>query len=1173
MLTNKKTSIRLLALVLALMMAIAVFAGCSKADDEARKKAEDAEKAADEAKKTADSLAKVAQDLADKLAAAEKAAKDAKAAADSAKAAADAAQSGVDHWHDGTTTAPSGTKPIGEGEFTSITETVKANYLKQFTELKNKFLITRADWYTLSNYDVLAKVFEDASYELYRLTTVDGVEQLLAETETKANAVPNIVSDAAKVQAMIAAFGDVPATLFTTNKDKVEAARAAFDKWVNDYSIRFFTKNGFVFVTDAKNNIKIPATGERKIVDFARKLTDNQVYINVNENTNSLLYAEAKIAALLSYASDAIREEMVAQLMISGGKTRAAAEAVVDVLFDENATNVQMNNALDQYNIVKKLVEKTAPTYKECKNNAQLIEDCYEVYRIFYNANGGDDTPISYKDSKGNVLLTGEQFVKLYVLCLYDGELTEYENMVFDYINTKIVPFFLNKGNASEIKTLTGWNTLALASGSPTFGYDANDYMNVLSIADSTRFTFAVEEDRIDVYDNNVLSSSIKVDGIKIQRDLNRVVAAANAKVLALDYSTDFKGKKSLNDAYIEIDQIITKAIVDLAQVYYNDVISLFLEVGADSVLDSIKNVYANTNGTAPTGYSYTNKANVNADAAYYKADNDFYLQAEALLTAAKKALTSVEFKSYDDLNKIENKKNRVYNISEQKLFDVTNDANGCIASIALHIYDSTNADDKGSSFETILKYAFASMNSGMLDFYKTLLKVELADDVHQTAIEYAKRLDNLVGIAKDNDASKGFDVPSALITDFGASYKAVVGNDNYKVNTVYQNLVAARNTARTDILSVKLLNDDGSFAIDKETYAAMNSDGKAWYTENKNLSTFGMTTTAKNNVAVQVVVDPEVVAEYVIISKFAAGADAVVLKFCDATRAIIKSSLNADLTFYGEKYFGDLDHVKLEADMKAYIEFLNSLTDFAGIGAGFKTASFSLKNQALDSTASGTTVVMKKNGNNYSYVAHVDTMDKNADEITGLTSTDATAWYTLTKGNLTTYFSIKNGTVVSDGLKLVKQLSYKKDMLKQGDDTVTVQLVNNYSPIDTIYKTFTGTVKDGKFTVNPVPAYALGTQHTALYLSELAKVKERVINKVTAVDLINSGVKAGKTPAEAYTAALAALDKIMAQTTNTVSDGQKAAKSVDDYSFYIAWARYYTDDPALAYDWTKYKG
>ncbi len=1171
MLTNKKTSIRLLALVLALMMAIAVLAGCSRADDEARKKAEDAEKAADEAKKTADSLAKVAQDLADKLSAAEKAAKDAQAAADSAKAAADAAQSGVDHYHDGTTT-PSGTDPIGKEEYTSITAVVKENYLKQFTELKNKFLISRADWYTLSNYDVLAKVFEDASYELYRLTTVDGVEQLLAETETKANAVPNIVNDAAKVQALIAAFGDVPATLFTTNKDKVEAARAAFDQWVNDYAIRFFTKNGFVFVTDAKNNIKISATGERKIVDFARKLTDNQVYINVNENTNSLLYAEAKIAALLSYASDAIYEEMVAQLMISGGKTRGDAEAIVDVLFDENATNVQMNNALDQYNVVKKLVEKTAPTYKECKNNAQLIEDCYEIYRIFYNANGGDDTPISYVDNKGNTLLTGEQFVKLYVLCLYDGELTEYENMVFDYVNTQIVPFFLNQSNASAIKTGTSWNYLALASGAVTLGYDSSDYYTVLGVDDSTLRTFAVEDDRIDIYTNGAVTGSIKVDGIKIQRDLNRVVAAANAKVLALDYSTDFKGRKSLNDAYIEIDQIITKAIVELTQVYYNDVVALVLENDADTDLDAFKNAYANNNGTAVTGYSYTKKANVNADAVYYKADNDFYLQAEAILTAAKKALLAVEFKSYDDLNKIENKKSGVYNISEQKLFDVALDSNGCIASISLHVYSATDPDDKGSAFETILKYAYSSMNSGIATYEKASHKVDLAANVHDTAVTYAKKLDDLVGIAKDNDATKGFDVASALINDFGDSYKEVVGASNYNVNTVYQNLVAARNTARTDILSVKLLNDDGSFAIDKETYAAKDSSGKAWYAKNQN--TLDMTTTATNNVAVQVVVDPQIVAEHVLIGKFAAGADAVILKFCDATRATIKSSLNSDLTFYGQKYFGDLDYVKLEADMKAYIEYLNSLTDFAGVGANFKTSTFSKKNQALDGTASDTVVVMKQNGTNYSYVAHVATMAKNADAITGLTSTESTAWYTLTHGNLTTYFSIKNGTVVSEGLKLVKQLSYKKDMLKQGDDAVTVELSTvSFKPIDTIYKTFTGTVKDGKFTVNPDPAYALGTQHTALYLSELAKVKDRVINKVTAVDLINSGVKSGKTPAEAYTAALKTLEAIMNQTTNTASDSLKAANSVDDYSFYIAWARYYTDDPALAYDWTAYKG
>lgn len=1170
MLTNKKTSIRLLALALALMMAVAVFAGCSSADEEARAKAEAAESAAqaaaDEAKKTADSLAKVAQDLADKLAAAEKAAEDAKNAADEAKKDAAAAKDSVSHFHDGVTTpAPVETaKPIEQAEFTGITETVKENYLKQFTEMKNKYLITRADWYTVANYSALAKVLEDASYELYRLTTVEGVEQLLAETETKANAVPSIVNEAAKVQALIAAFGDVPATLFTTNKDKVEAARAAFDKWVNDYSIRFFVKNGFTFVTDAKGNNDISATGERKIVDFARKLTDNAVYINVNENTNSLLYAEAKIAALLSYASDAIRGEMIAQLMINGGKTEAQAEAIVDVLFDENATSVEMNNALDQYKVVKALVDKTAPTYSECKANAALIEECYEIYRIFYNANGGDDTPISYTDSKGNVLLTGEQFVKLYVLCLYDGELTEYENMAFEKINNEIVPIFMNVGNTSAVKAIK------FTVGVKAPAYDSNDYMTINGVDNTRYMTFAVEENGIVVYDQTSAEVvTIVADGIKIERALNRVVANANAKVLALDYSTDFKGKKSLTDAYVEIDQIIIKAIIEMTQVYYDNVVAPFVQKTTDANVDIFREIYANTNGTAPTGYSYTAKTTHSRypSAAYYKADNDFFLQAEAILTAAGKALAAVDFKSYEDLNKIEDKKNNIKNISDQKLFDVTNDAQGCIDSIALH----TTGND--SALNTILAYAIKSMDKNILDYAKTMYKVTLAMDVHETAIMYAQKIDDLVGIAKENDATKGWDKDSKLITDFGASYSKVVGPSNYKVNDVYQNLVAARDAARADILAVKLLNDDGSFAIDKETYAAKDAKGKAVYTKKADYAAT-LSDKSADGAALQVVVDPEIVAENIMISKFAAGADAVILKFCDATRATIKSSLTADLTFYGQKYFGDLDHVKLEADMKAYIEYLTSLTDFAGVGSNFKTSTFSKKGQAVSSLA-GYTVVTKGTSSNYSHVAHVAAMVEDVADITGLTSsTKATAWYNLTKGNLETYFGIKNGTVVSEGLKLVKQLSYKKDILMSADSTVTVELdTNTYEPIEVIYKKYTGTVKDGAFTVAPVPAYALGTQRTALYLSELAKVKAKVIDKVAAVNLLDSGVKAGKTPAEAYAAALKSLDATMAQTTVTTSDSKAAANSKDDYSFYIAWARFYTDDPTQAYDWTAYKG
>lgn len=1162
MLTNKKTSIRLFALVLALLMTVAVFAGCKdqKALDEAaqaKKDAENAQKAADEAKKAADSLAEAAKTLAEQLEAAQKAAEQAKKDAEQAQKDANAAQSSVDHFHDGTTAPAETQKPIIEDEFDGITDKVSEKALKQFTELKNRFLITREDWYTADNYVALSKIFEEASYELYRLTTAEGVDQLIADTETKANAVPNIVSDAAKVQALIDAFGDVPATLFTTDSAKVEAARAAFDKWVNDYATRFFAKNGFVFVTDAKNNIEVSKTGERKIVDFARKLTNNQVYINVNENTNSLLYAEAKIAALLSYAKDAIYNEMVAQLMISNGKTEAEAKAIADVLFDENATSVEMNKALEQYNVVKKLVEKTAPTYAECKTNANLIEECYNEYKIFFNANGGDDTPISKDDGKGNVLLTGEQFVKLYVLCLYDGELTDYENLVFDYVNGKIIPMFMDVNPK-----------LAISSGGPVTGYDSNDYFTLLGTDGSTVVTFSVEPDRINIYANGSVVDYVLADGNKIERDFKRVVGIANAKVLALDYSTDFKGKKSLADAYTEIGQIITQAIVDLTQVYYDDVISVAYGYMFNGYEEALKDMYANNNGTAVT--LYTEKASRYADSAYYKADNDFYLQASALVDAAIKQAKSFQLKTYEDLNKIEDKKNNIKNISEQKLFNVVNDANGCISDITLY----TGAKD--AALDTILDAFYKSLNDSYLGFMREVVKVGMAMEVHETAVEYAMKLDDLVGIAKDNDASKGFDVASKLLADFGASYEKVIGPDNYKVNNVYQSIKTARDTARAEILSIKLLNDDGSYAIDKETYAAKDSKGKAWYTENKDFTgPFVMTTQSKNNVAVQVVVDPWIVAEHIAINKFAAGADAVVLKFCDAIRATIKTSLNSDLEFYGSKYFGDLDHVKLEADMKAYIDYLTTLTEFAGVGSNFKTASFSLKDQALDKNATGTEVVTKKNGSNYSYVLHVDTMDKNIDDITGLTtSTNDKAWYNMTSGNLTTFFSIKTGTVVSDGLKLVKDLSYKKDYLRNGDSAVVVDLNgNDYQPISVVYAKYTGTVKDGKFVVNPDPAYVLGTQRTALYLSNLAKVKDAIVNKVAAVNLLDSGVKSGKTPAEAYAAAINSLEAIMKQADNKVSDGLKSDKSLDDYSFYIAWARYYTDDPALAYDWSKYKG
>lgn len=1139
MLTNKKNSIRVFALVLALLMAVAVFAGCSSdpvvEDEQARADAEAAKKAAEEAKASAESIAK---DLADKLAALDKTLGDVN---DSVNNVGDKVDKGdkelqdqINKWHNGETTTidPDIMLKPDQGD---VTNEVSDKVLAQFTELKNRFLVTRKTWYTTENLAALNEIFEKASFELYRVTTAEGVEALLADTETKANAVANIISEAAAVQALIAKFGDVPKTLFTTNEGMVTAARTAFDKWVNDYATCFFTASGFTFVKNANGTINIASTGERKIVDFARSLTNNQVYINVNDNTNSLLYAEAKLAALYAYAEDAIKGEMVAQLMISGGKSQKDAKAIVEVLFNDNATGVEMTNALAQYKTVKALVEKTAPTYAQCKKQASLIEDCYEVYRIFWNANGGDDTPIA--DDHG--LLTGEQFVKLYVLCLYDGELVEYENLVFEYMYDYFVPFFLNAGDASALKTQTGWNFLSLNT-TYAEGYDSKDYWSALNtVKGSANVTLAVEFASIDVYVDGVKTATIPADGQKIEREFKRVIAAYNAQVLAMDYSSDFKGKKSLEDAYVEIDTIVAKAVVDMVDVWYDNVFVPYIASYSDSHI------------AAFGAYDKT------ASDVYSKHDSSFYTQVSNLLTAANAELKALNFKTYEDLK-----------IADQRVFNVV-EKNEAIDSIKFNTTVNSVTASENSAFAAILSSAFNTLDTAILAYDNVKVDVELAEKVHNKATEYAKELDELVGIY--DSTNKNFTTESQLIKDFGASYKAVVGADNYKEVDVYNKLVAARDTAVADILSVKLLNDDGTLAIDKESYAALNNDGEAWY--NANSTTLALTTESEDNYAVQVVVDPEIVAEYTMIEKFAKGADAVVLAFCDATRSTVKASLNSDLEFYGTKYFGDLDHVKLEPDMKSFIEYLETLTDFAGVGSAFETASFGLKNQAIGSDAAGTKSVSKTSNEVTTWYLHINAMAKDTDDITGLRdSADTASWYTMTKGNLKTYFSIKNGTVVIDGLKLVQQLSYLKDTLRNGETAVSVNLNGTYySPINVLYAKYTGTVKDGKFTVAPKTGYEyeLNNEHTALYLYRLAEVKDAVTNKVAAVDLLDSGIKAGKEPAEAYAAAVNKLQAIMDQYNSPVSDGKKAADSVDDYSLPIAYQRYYTG----LYDWTNYKG
>lgn len=148
-----------------------------------------------------------------------------------------------------------------------------------------------------------------------------------------------------------------------------------------------------------------------------------------------------------------------------------------------------------------------------------------------------------------------------------------------------------------------------------------------------------------------------------------------------------------------------------------------------------------------------------------------------------------------------------------------------------------------------------------------------------------------------------------------------------------------------------------------------------------------------------------------------------------------------------------------------------------------------------------------------------------------------------------------------------IKKLEYLKDDLANGSQ-VTLNCTQ-YDSVTALYNSFTGTVQDGKFIVEPKTGYSydLNNERTALYLYKLAEVKDKVIAKINAVNLLDYGVNTGATSQDAYNAAVAELEKIMIQLSNTASDGLPGGTTLDDYSFPIAYQRYYTS----MYDWTKY--
>ena len=107
-----------------------------------------------------------------------------------------------------------------------------------------------------------------------------------------------------------------------------------------------------------------------------------------------------------------------------------------------------------------------------------------------------------------------------------------------------------------------------------------------------------------------------------------------------------------------------------------------------------------------------------------------------------------------------------------------------------------------------------------------------------------------------------------------------------------------------------------------------------------------------------------------------------------------------------------------------------------------------------------------------------------------------------------------------------------------------------------------------GEWTTAPTYNYIYGSSRTARYLKEVDAVHDRLVEKVKAITMLTSGVDGN------YTTAVSEVNDIYNLRFNE-SDKQVASKSKDDYSFKVAYDRYYATNPdgTMVYDWSKYYG
>ena len=233
-----------------------------------------------------------------------------------------------------------------------------------------------------------------------------------------------------------------------------------------------------------------------------------------------------------------------------------------------------------------------------------------------------------------------------------------------------------------------------------------------------------------------------------------------------------------------------------------------------------------------------------------------------------------------------------------------------------------------------------------------------------------------------------------------------------YTNAATYNAISGTRTASRNAIMAVEYMNyDEAKVLFELATYQAANAKGEALYYTSAN----AINTTAKDNKALNIIVDRDVVAENALLELFADGADAALKAFADLVRAQIQSNVTTGINLYEKNYsFGQLDPagVYLEKDMREYVDYLNSLTNLAAIDA-YTTTAFSLLNNKVTNTTLADLVAAgyveqvvdaKKNDKLY----HVVNFTASLEEITGIGASNANGWYDqMAKKQLDAYFAL----------------------------------------------------------------------------------------------------------------------------------------------------------------------